>query len=68
VIQVSGAAQLDHPVAAIAQRTAELAIVVGSWRRIVSGAIDEDADPGQAVAREIEVDLDREICSGQCWA
>jgi hypothetical protein len=38
--------------------------VVGPWRRIVSGAIDEDADPGQAVAREIEVDLDREIWLG----
>jgi hypothetical protein len=37
--QVLGADKFDHSVAAIAQRSAELAIVIGLWWRSVSGPI-----------------------------
>ena len=62
--QVLGAAQFDNPVAAIAQRSADLAVVIGSGRRSMGGPIHEHADAGNAVADVVEVDLDREIGLG----
>jgi len=59
-----GTAQLDNPVPAIAEPSADTAIVLGLRRPIVCGTIHEDADAGQAIAREVEIDLDREIGLG----
>ena len=58
------AAQFDNPVAAIAQRFTDLAVVLGLRWRIMHGAIDEDANPGQPIAREIEIHLDGKIGLG----
>jgi hypothetical protein len=62
--QILGADKFDDSVAPIAQRSAELAVVIGSWRHSVSGPIHEHADAGHAVADVVEVDLDREIGLG----